>query len=83
MLTVAIQPLAVNECFHERESKGYRPGFCCDGAPATTAEMTGPFAVVTDAAGNMVIADINNNRIRVVAAATGTFYRQAMTKGDI
>ncbi len=45
--------------------------------------MTGPFAVVTDAAGNMVIADINNNRIRVVAAATGTFYRQVMTKGDI
>ncbi len=25
VLTVAIQPLAVNECFHERESKGYRP----------------------------------------------------------
>jgi hypothetical protein len=24
-LTVTIQPLAVSECFHERESKGYRP----------------------------------------------------------
>jgi hypothetical protein len=58
-------------------------GFCCDGAPATTAQMTGPFAVATDTAGNMVIADANNNRIRVVAAATGTFYGQAMTKGDI
>ena len=57
--------------------------FCCDGAPATTAQMTAPFAVTADAAGNVVIADINNNRIRVAAAATGTFFGQAMTKGDI
>ena len=27
--------------------------------------------------------DISNNRVRVVAAATGTFYGQAMTAGDI
>lgn len=26
VLTVAIRPLAVGECFHERESKGYQPG---------------------------------------------------------
>jgi NHL repeat len=58
-------------------------GFCCDGAAATTAQMTGPFAVATDSAGNMVIADIDNNRIRVVADTTGTFYGQAMAKGDI
>ncbi len=31
----------------------------------------------------MVIADTINNRIRVVAATTGTFYGQAMTAGDI
>ena len=36
-----------------------------------------------DRAGNLVIADTYNNRIRVVAAATGTFYGQAMTAGDI
>ena len=58
-------------------------GFCCDGAPATTAQMIGPFAVATDSAGNTVIADSDNNRIRVVAARTGTFYGQAMTTGDI
>jgi hypothetical protein len=58
-------------------------GFCCDGTPATTAQMLGPFSVTTDPAGNMVIADVDNNRIRAVAAATGTFYGQAMTKGDI
>ena len=31
--------------------------------------------------GNLVIADTGNNRIRVVAASTGTFYGQAMTAG--
>ena len=36
-----------------------------------------------DRAGNLVIGDSDNNRIRVVAASTGTFYGQAMTKGDI
>ena len=33
--------------------------------------------------GNLLIADSGNSRIRVVAATTGTFYGQAMTKGDI
>ena len=75
------QPMTAGDIYTVAGSGGV--GFCCDGAPATTAQMTGPFAVVTDAAGNMVIADANNNRIRVVAAATGTFYGQAMTKGDI
>ena len=31
----------------------------------------------------MLIADVLNQRIRVVAAGTGTFYGQAMTAGDI
>ena len=36
-----------------------------------------------DTSGNVLIADTINNRIRVVAARTGTFYGQAMTAGDI
>ena len=36
-----------------------------------------------DSAGNMVVGDGNNNRVRVIAASTGSFYGQAMTKGDI
>jgi hypothetical protein len=36
-----------------------------------------------DGAGNLVIADTANKRIRVVAAGTGTFYGVAMTTGDI
>ena len=59
-----------------------------DGGPATAAGLT-PGAIAIDGAGNLVIADsypnidISNNRIRVVAARTGTFYGQAMTAGDI
>jgi len=58
-------------------------GFSGDGGAATSAELGDPNDVVTDGAGNLVIADTSNSRIRVVAASTGTFYGQAMTAGDI
>ncbi|HEY2578272.1 MAG TPA: hypothetical protein VGI74_18360, partial [Streptosporangiaceae bacterium] len=57
-------------------------GFSGDGGPAVKAEMS-PGSLTVDAAGNLVIADGGNNRVRVVAAVTGTFYGQAMTAGDI
>ncbi|HEY2308759.1 MAG TPA: hypothetical protein VGI05_23040, partial [Streptosporangiaceae bacterium] len=57
--------------------------FSGDGGPATKAQLYEPGAVTVDGAGNWVIADTGNNRIRVVAASTGTFYGQAMTAGDI
>ena len=31
----------------------------------------------------MLIADTGNNRVRVVAASTGSFYGRSMTAGDI
>jgi hypothetical protein len=58
-------------------------GFSGDGGAATSAELNAPNDVVTDGAGNLVIADTLSNRIRVVAATTGTFYGRAMTAGDI
>jgi hypothetical protein len=58
-------------------------GFSGDGGPATSAELNYPDKVVADGAGNLVIADSNNGRIRVVAGSTGTFYGQPMTVGDI
>ena len=59
------------------------PGFGGDGGAATAAQLNQPAGVTADAAGNLVIADAGNQRIRVVAASTGTFYGQSMTKGDI
>jgi sugar lactone lactonase YvrE len=58
-------------------------GFSGDGGPATSAEVDLPTAVAVDAAGNLVIVDPGNVRVRVVAHKTGTFYGQAMTAGDI
>ncbi len=53
-----------------------------DGGPATKAGLF-PIAIAVDRAGNVVVADIQNDRIRVVAARSGTFYGQFMTAGDI
>jgi hypothetical protein len=58
-------------------------GFSGDGGPATSAALSDPSGVTLDSAGNVVIADTGNNRVRVVAATSGTFYGQAMTAGDI
>ena len=59
------------------------PGFTGDGGPATGAELSQPAGAAVDASGNLVIADTNNQRIRVVASSTGMFYGQLMTAGDI
>src|SRR5215469_1399991 len=59
------------------------PGFGGDGGPATGAKLAGPAGLAVEAAGNLVLADTQNQRVRVVAAKTGTFYGQAMTAGDI
>ena len=42
-----------------------------------------PAGVAVDGSGNLVIADLGNDVIRVVTKTTGTFYGQAMTAGDI
>ena len=44
-----------------------------DGGPAAGTSVN-TCAVAVDAAGDLVIADAANDRIRVAAAATGTFY---------
>jgi len=41
-------------------------GFSGDGGPATAASLNGPFAVAVNAAGEIYIADTNNNRVRKV-----------------
>jgi hypothetical protein len=42
------------------------PTYAGDGGAATAASLYNPYGVGTDAGGNVYIADLNNNRIRVV-----------------
>jgi sugar lactone lactonase YvrE len=58
-------------------------GFSGDGGPAVQAQLSDPAGVAADRAGNLVIADTGNNRVRVAAESSGTFYGQKMTAGDI
>src|SRR5206468_7497875 len=58
-------------------------GFSGDGGGATSAELNFPGAVAVDGAGNLVIADSGNNRVRVVAVKSGTFYGRPMTARHI
>jgi YVTN family beta-propeller protein len=46
-------------------------GFSGDGGPATSAKLNEPFGIAVDPAGNKIIADLLNHRIRGVNA-TGT-----------
>jgi hypothetical protein len=57
-----------------------KPGYSGDGGPGTTAQIQ-PLAITVDGNGNLVIGD--TQRVRVVAASSGTFYGQPMTAGDI
>jgi sugar lactone lactonase YvrE len=42
-------------------------GFSGDNGPATSAELNGPTGVAVDSAGDLYVADSNNNRIRKVS----------------
>jgi len=58
-------------------------GFSGDSGPATSAQIHTPEGVRVDGNGNLLFADSGNDRIRVVADSTATFYGVAMTDGDI
>ena len=77
------QPMTAGDIYTVAGHGNGTGGFSGDGGPATSANLNNPNAVAADAAGNLLIADTTNNRIRVVAHGTGTFYGQPMTAGDI
>jgi sugar lactone lactonase YvrE len=54
-------------------------GFSGDGGAATSARFYGPQGVAIDGSGNIFIADLNNQRIRRVSAATGVITTVAGT----
>jgi hypothetical protein len=45
--------------------------FTGDGGPASAAELNQPTAIAIDPAGNLYIADSENNRVREISASTG------------
>jgi RHS repeat-associated protein len=59
------------------------PGNGGDSGPATAAQLAGPGQLATDTAGDLYITDAGNNRVREIAAASGTQRGQQMTAGDI
>ena len=54
-------------------------GFSGDGGPATSAQLDSPRGVAVDGAGNLLIADRNNHRIRKVDVSTGNISTVAGT----
>jgi uncharacterized protein (TIGR03437 family) len=48
-----------------------RNGFSGDGGAAASATMAFPSGLAADAAGNLYVADTNNNRVRVILANSG------------
>ncbi|MDF9409008.1 DUF1533 domain-containing protein [Pelotomaculum isophthalicicum JI] len=59
------------------------PGYSGDNGPATGAQLTSPSAVAVDTAGNLYILDSYYQRVRMVAAVSGTKYGINMTAGNI
>jgi sugar lactone lactonase YvrE len=56
-------------------------GFSGDGGPAISAQVFQPGALALDQAGNLYIADVGNNRVRMITAA-GTIKTVAGTGGQ-
>jgi trimeric autotransporter adhesin len=58
------------------------PGFSGDGGPAREAELNMPAGLAVDAAGNLLIADTRNGRVRMVRATDATITTIAGTDPD-
>jgi sugar lactone lactonase YvrE len=58
-------------------------GFKGNKKPATKAWIDTPQGVAIDASGNLFISDSNNNMVRMVPAAKGTYDGMAVKAGDI
>ena len=58
-------------------------GSAGNGGRALQAELDQPDGLAVDGHGNLVVADLGNNQIRVLAAHDGVFYGRSMVAGDI
>ncbi len=59
------------------------PAYAGDLGPATSASVKTPGNVAVDAAGNLIIADTMNHRIRFVPQSAGTYFGTAMLANRI
>jgi uncharacterized protein (TIGR03437 family) len=50
-----------------------KAGFSGDGGPATQASLNFPYQVAIDNVGNVFVADVGNDRVRVISAAPPSF----------
>jgi trimeric autotransporter adhesin len=66
-----IYRIDINTVVHPVAGREWECAFDGDGGLASTAGLCQPWGVALDAAGNLFIADTNNNRIRRVDARTG------------
>jgi trimeric autotransporter adhesin len=62
---------------------GSSAGTSGGGGAATAALLNGPEGVSVDPAGNLYIADTQNEQVREVPAVTATQWNQTLTKNDI
>ena len=60
-------------------ARSFNFGYSGDGGPGLTAQLNAPSSVAVDPAGNLYIADSENNRIRKVDGATGVITTVAGT----
>lgn len=58
-------------------------GFSGDGGAAAAAQFNSPQGIDVDTSGNVYICDMENNRVRMIAASTGTYFGIPMTAGYI
>jgi RHS repeat-associated protein len=77
------QSMTANAIYTVAGSASGSLGDTGDGGAATSATLNGPAGIGFDAAGDLFIADLYNNRVQEVAAAPGTQWGQSMTANDM
>jgi RHS repeat-associated protein len=75
--------MTANDIYTVAGSASGTSGSSGDGGAATSALLNLPWGLAIDAAGDIYIADENNNRIQEVAGTTGTQRGKSMTANDI
>lgn len=80
MLAGNVYTLAGTSCSN---GVGCSPGFNFDPQPGPSARLNKPWGIALDAQNNLLIADRDNHRVRMLIAVAGTYYGQGMSVGQI